>query len=258
MLPYFVLGIALLAGLLLAGRWFIAADPKTLIKTLKWLLFGIIGLVAVFFLLTGRLAWALFALPALLPWFMRARSAHRMYKTFSRMAAGGGGGPGTGAGQTSDVETRFLRMALDHDSGQMTGEVLEGDYAGRALDGMSMDEIVDLLRVCWVEDQPSAQVLEAYLNRAHPDWRQSAPGGPGAGAAGDADSARQGSTTGSAQGSSMTRAEALDVLGLDDGASELDIKEAHHRLIGGHHPDHGGSTYLAAKINQAKDVLLGG
>ncbi len=238
MLPYFVLGIALLAGLLLAGRWFTTADPKTLVKALKGLLFGVIGLVAVFFLLTGRLAWALFALPALLPWFMRARSAHRMYKTFSRMAAGAGGGPGADTGKTSDVETRFLRMALDHDSGHMTGEVLEGDYAGRTLDGMSMDEVVDLLRVCWTEDQPSAQVLEAYLNRVHPDWRQ------GAGAE-------------SAQGSAMTRAEALDVLGLDDGAGEKDIKDAHHRLIGGLHPDHGGSTYLAAKINQAKDVLLG-
>ena len=249
MLPYFVLGIALLAGLLLAGRWFIAADPKTLVKVLKGLLFGVIGLVAVFFLLTGRLAWALFALPALLPWFMRARSAHRMYKTFSRMAAAGGGGPGAGTGQSSDVETRFLRMALNHDSGQMTGEVLEGDYAGRTLDSMSMDEVVDLLRVCWIEDQPSAQVLEAYLNRVHPDWRQS----PGGAAAGDADSGRQGSP----RGGDMTRAEALDVLGLDDGASEKDIKDAHHRLIGGLHPDHGGSTYLAAKINQAKDVLLG-
>ena len=249
MLPYFVLGIALLAGLLLAGRWFIAADPKTLVKVLKGLLFGIIGLVAVFFLLTGRLAWALFALPALLPWFMRARSAHRMYKTFSRMAAAGGGGPGAGTGQSSDVETRFLRMALNHDSGQMTGEVLEGDYAGRTLDSMSMDEVVDLLRVCWIEDQPSAQVLEAYLNRVHPDWRQS----PGGAAAANADSGRQESP----RGGDMTRAEALDVLGLDDGASEKDIKDAHHRLIGGLHPDHGGSTYLAAKINQAKDVLLG-
>ncbi len=253
MLPYFVLGIALLAGLLLAGRWFTTADPKTLVKVLKVLLLGVIGLVAVFFLLTGRLAWALFALPALLPWLMRARSAHRMYKTFSRMAAASGGGPGADTGQTSDVETQFLRMALDHDSGQMTGEVLEGDYAGRTLDGMSEGELVDLLRICWVEDQPSAQVLEAYLNRAHPDWRQNAAGGPGGGAAGDANSGRQGS----ARGSTVTRAEALDVLGLDDGASEQDIKDAHHRLIGGLHPDHGGSTYLAAKINQAKDVLLG-
>ncbi len=67
MLPYLVLGIALLAGLLLAGRWFTTADPKTLVKTLKGLLFGIIGAVAVFFVFTGRLGWALFALPALLP-----------------------------------------------------------------------------------------------------------------------------------------------------------------------------------------------
>ena len=204
MLPYFVLGIALLAGLLLAGRWFIAADPKTLVKVLKGLLFGVIGLVAVFFMLTGRLAWALFALPALLPWFMRARSAHRMYKTFSRMAAAGGGGPGAGTGQSSDVETRFLRMALNHDSGQMTGEVLEGDYAGRTLDSMSMDEVVDLLRVCWIEDQPSAQVLEAYRNRVHPDWRQS----PGGAAAANADACRQESPRGRA----MTRSAAFDRL----------------------------------------------
>ncbi|MFQ5766041.1 MAG: hypothetical protein ACE5GT_14060, partial [Rhodospirillales bacterium] len=121
MLPYFILGVAVLAGLLLAGRWFTTADPKTLVKALKWLLFGVIGAVALFFLFTGRVGWALFALPALLPWFMRARQAHRMYKTFSRMAGGGGA-----AGQTSDVETRFLRMALDHDTGLMTGEVLEG------------------------------------------------------------------------------------------------------------------------------------
>ena len=98
MLPYLVLGIALLAGLLLAGRWFTTTDPKTLVKVLKWLLFGIIGVGALFFILTGRLAWALFALPALLPWFMRARSAHRMYKTFSRMAAGGGEGGNTTLG----------------------------------------------------------------------------------------------------------------------------------------------------------------
>ena len=121
MLPYFILGIALLAGLLLAGRWFATADPKTLLKVLKWLLIGVIGTVALFFILTGRLAWALFALPALLPWFMRARSAHRMYRNFSRMAAAAGGGGSSG--QTSDVETRFLRMALDHDSGAMTGEI---------------------------------------------------------------------------------------------------------------------------------------
>lgn len=246
MFPYLILGVALLAGLLLAGKWFTTADPRTIIKTLKWLLFGVIGAAALFFIFTGRLAWAFFALPALLPWFFRARQVHRVYKNFSRMAAGGGGGA---PGQTSDVETRFLRMTLDHDSGNMTGEVLEGGYAGRTLANLTLDELVDLLKTCWVKDQPSAQVLEAYLSRTHSDWRESAqeeaPGGAGSGTA-----------TGPPSGL-MTPAQALEILGLKEGAGEQDIKDAHHRLIAGLHPDHGGSTYLAAQINRAKDVLLG-
>ncbi|MCH7937778.1 MAG: molecular chaperone DnaJ [Proteobacteria bacterium] len=243
MFPLFILGLALLAGLLLAGRWFTTADPKTLIKVLKGLLFGVIGVVALFFVFTGRLAWAFFALPALIPWFMRARRAHRMYKTFSRMASGGPGSAGKGgAGQSSDVETRFLRMALDHATGQMTGQVLEGDFAGRALDSMSVNELVDLLKTCWVEDTPSAQVLETYINRTHPDWRQATQD--------------DGEGAGSGAGP-MTRAMALEILGLGEGAGEQEIKDAHRRLIAGLHPDRGGSTYLAAQINRAKDVLVG-
>jgi len=244
--PYLILGIALLAGLLLAGRWFVSTDPKTLIKALKWLLFGVIGAVIVFFVVTGRLAWALYALPALLPWFVRARGAHRAFKTFSRMHGAAGGDAATG--QTSDVDTRFLRMTLDHDTGAMSGEVKEGAFAGRRIESLGVDELVQLLRACWTEDQQSAQVLEAYLNRVHPDWRERARAGTGNGGAGAGAAAR---------GGAMSRAEALDVLGLNDGATEAEIKDAHHRLIAGLHPDHGGSTYLAAKINQARDVLLG-
>ena len=243
MFPLFILGLALLAGLLLAGRWFTTADPKTLIRVLKVLLFGVIGAVALYFVISGRLAWALFALPALLPWFIRARQAHRMYKTFSRMASGGPGSAGKGgAGQSSDVETRFLHMALDHATGKMTGQVLEGDFAGRTLDSMSVNELVDLLKTCWVEDTSSAQVLETYINRTHPNWRQTTQD--------------DGKGTGSGEGP-MTRAQALEILGLGEGAGEQEISDAHRRLIAGLHPDHGGSTYLAAQINRAKDVLLG-
>lgn len=246
MLPYFVLGIALLAGILLAGRWFATADPKTLVKVFKWLLFGVIGMVVLFFLVTGRIAWAIYALPALIPWFLRARTASRMYKTFSRMAGGGS----TGGGKTSDVETRFLRMALDHDTGTMAGEVREGEFQDRTLDSMTIAELVRLLHVCWVEDHDSAQVLEAYLDRRDPDWRDKAGGGAGGGE-------RAQGRPGAGPGAGMTRAEALEILGLEDGATEQDIRDAHHRLIQGLHPDHGGSTYLAAQINRAKDVLLG-
>ena len=247
MFPYFILGLAILAGMMLAGRWFATADPKVLVKVLKWSLLGVIGMVALFFLLTGRMAWAIFALPALLPWLMRVRAAHRMFKPFSRMTSGGGG---AAAGQSSDVETRFLRMVLDHDSGRMSGDVIDGDYAGRGLTGMSLDELVDLLQTCWVEDQPSVQVLEAYLEREHPDWREKveneAPGNAGA----ETGKPRRGK-------GAMMREEALDILGLEPGAGAQEIKDAHHRLIAGIHPDHGGSTYLAAQINRAKDVLLG-
>lgn len=251
MFPYLILGMAILAGLLLAGKWFTTADTKTLVKALKWLLLGIIGAVAVFFIFTGRLGWALFALPALLPWFWRARRVHRAYKNFSRMASGGGGGGGSG--QTSDVETRFLRMVLDHDSGKMTGQVLQGEFTGRALDSLSVDELVGLLQTCWVEDQPSAQVLETYLNRAHPDWRESTRQNT----ADEKNGGKQSGPQKGPQNGPMTRTEALEVLGLDQGAGEQDIRDAHHRLIAGLHPDHGGSNYLAAQINRAKDFLLG-
>ncbi len=248
MLPYFILGVALLAGFLLAGKWFVTANPKTLIKVIKVLAIGLIVAVAVFFAVTGRLGWALMTLPALLPWFMRLRSLARTAKNFSRMAAGGAGGPGAGTGQTSEVETQFLRMHLDHDSGTMSGEVIKGPFTGRDLNDLSLDELIDLLKTCWVEDQQSAQVLEAFLDRAHADWRET---GRDAGN----DGAQAGAGTGGS--AAMTRGEAFEILGLEPDADAAAIKEAHHRLIAGIHPDHGGSTYLAAKINQAKDVLLG-
>ena len=244
MLPYFILGVALLTGVVLAGRWFMTAEPRSIIGVFKWTGLAMVIVVVVFFAVTGRLGWALMMLPVLLPWFMRFRALARTAKNFSRMSAGMGGGGG--AGQGSKVETRFLRVTLDHGSGAMEGEVLEGEYAGRVLEELSLGELVDLLRTCWVEDERSAQVLEAYLDRNHQDWREQY-------STGDAGTGRAGA---SGKGA-MTEHEALEVLGLEPGAGADEIKEAYRRLIANLHPDHGGSSYLAAKINQAKDVLLG-
>ncbi len=243
-MPYLILGVALLAGFLLASRWFATADPKTLVKTFKWLLIGGIIAIAAFFVLTGRVAWGIAALPALLPWFIRLRRAARTAKAFHRMSQRGGGRP---SGQTSAVNTRYLHMELDHDSGAMWGTVVSGAYAGTDLHNLDDRAIVQLLDECRGSDPESAQILEAYLDRERPYWR-------------DAAGAQQGDTHRSDPSASnsgaMSRAEAYEILGLEDGAPADTVREAHRRLIGHLHPDKGGSTLLAAKVNQAKDVLL--
>ncbi|QQP92355.1 DnaJ domain-containing protein [Skermanella sp. TT6] len=139
-------------------------------------------------------------------------------------------------------------MRLDHDSGRMGGEVLRGRFQGRMLDDLGLEELLDLLRECRDADSQSAAILEAYLDRTREeDWRA---GAPGAGEHGGGSAGSRGT------GGAMTREEAYEVLGLQPGASEGEIKDAHRRLMLKMHPDQGGSTYLAAKINQAKDLLL--
>ncbi len=129
----------------------------------------------------------------------------------------------------------------------MSGEVLEGAFAGRRLDDLDQAELIALWRECRAADTQSASVLEAYLDRnLGESWRAAAGAGP----------AGEGEAPGSA-GEAMTSAEAYGILGLEAGASEKAIREAHRRLMQKVHPDHGGSNYLAAKINRAKELLLG-
>ena len=239
-MPYLVLGVALLAAFLLGARWYATANVRTLKKAL-FIVGGILAVVlAFFFVVTGRLGWAVAAASFLIPMVLRARTVYRTAKTFSRMA---GARRGASTGQTSDVETRFLRMGLDHDTGEVWGEVLDGPFAGRRLDGMNLSEKYELWRQCQAEDADSARVLEAYLDRAHPDWRDDLSGD-------DAGGPRT-------RNGGMSRDEALAVLGLRDGATRDEIKAAYQRIISGLHPDHGGSDYLAAQVNEAKAVLLG-
>lgn len=244
MLPLFILGVALFVGILLLGRWFVSTEPKVLIKVFGWVSLLVLVVVGLFLLLTGRVAWALFTLPALFGWFMRFRAIARTAKNYSKMAAAGSGGGG-GSEESSQVETGFFRMVLNHANGDMDGEILTGQYQGKWLNELSMGELLFVLDECRGDEQ-SESVLQAYLDRLYPDWRSNQ---------------NEGSKTGSRRPHSgdgaMGREDALDVLGLTEGATKREIKEAHRRLMSGMHPDHGGSTYLASKINQAKDVLLG-
>lgn len=245
MLPWFLLGVGLLVGLVLVFRGFLNADPKTLARVVKVVGIVLAGAVFVVLMVTGRLGTALavaaFALPVAMRW-----NAIR-----NHMRAAQGPRPG----QTSRVETLFVRMELDHDTGAMTGEVLRGPSAGRRLGDLPLADLLRLLGDARRQDAHSAAVLETYLDRAHPEWR-GADTGPGAGAGPGGEEAR--GQQGRPSGGSMTREEAYEILGLGPGASPEEIKEAHRRLMLKNHPDQGGSTYLAAKINQAKDLLLRG
>jgi hypothetical protein len=161
-------------------------------------------------------------------------------------------------GQKSRVSTSLLAMELDHDSGSMDGRVLSGRFAGRELGTMELGELLDLREEALALNDQSGALLDAFLDRRDPSWREAWAARHGAGPGDGAGRASNGSARSGRNGrTAMGRDEALQVLGLSDGATEEEIRAAHRRMMKNYHPDHGGSDYLAAKINQAKDVLLG-
>ena len=154
----------------------------------------------------------------------------------------------TSPGQKSDIRTDRLAMQLDHDSGQMDGMCLFGRFAGRTLSTLSDREAMELLAELQGESAPEAALMEAYLDWRLPGWRDDD-------AQGSAE--RAGPRRGGRHANRMSADEAHAVLGIASDASEEDIRQAHRRLMMKMHPDQGGSTYLAARINEAKEVLLG-
>ena len=151
-------------------------------------------------------------------------------------------------GNQSHVSSDILDMTLDHDSGDMSGKILKGPMAGRALVDLGESEFIVLLQYCRDHDEDSARLLETYLDRRFGDsWRTDDPTGEDAGS-----SERENSSSGGA----LTDSEALDILGLEAGASRDEIIQAHRRLMQKMHPDRGGSNYLAARVNEAKERLL--
>lgn len=244
MFGYFLLGIALVVGFYLLARVFVSADPRTLAQTVRYGGVALGVVVIVFLTLTGRLGTALMLGAVAFPLFTRWRTLRDTVRGARRPAGG----------QTSRVETLYLRMTLFHDSGTMAGEVLHGPWRGRTLDSLTLGQLLSLLDDCRRDDPQSANVLEAWLDRTHPDWRgrsgEAGGAGAGNGATGD------GASHGASRGGTMTREEACEILGLPPDPTPEQVKDAHRRLMMKVHPDHGGSTYLAAKINQAKDLLL--
>jgi hypothetical protein len=228
-MPAFLLGVLALLLLLFAVSAFVKADPKQVARVLRWIGGGAALLLAGFLLFRGAIAVAIplgaFGL-SLLGWasFWPAPFGSRTQRS---------------AGQASRVRTPFLEMELDHDTGRMSGQVLSGNYQGASLETLDRATLIKLLSEI---DDDSRDLLAAYLDRREPGWREATQGDPGGARPSD--------------GGKMTEREAYQILGLQPGASPEEISRAHRSLIKKLHPDQGGTTYLAARINEAKDVLL--
>jgi hypothetical protein len=241
MVGWAVLGFCLLIALLLVGRTLVNADPRNLAKIIRYGGAGLLGSVAAFFTLTGRLvlAWP-FALMALAVLGVRGRSPFAGFGF-----PGGGFGRRPSSGQHSEISTRCLRMTLDHDTGAMSGRVLDGPHRGSELAALSFHQLTEIYRYLEQEDSEGATLLATYLARERDEeWRAWQDGD---GPAGDPPPHPEGA---------MTTDEALKILGLELGATLAEVKSAHKRLMKKMHPDQGGSTYLASKINRAKEILL--
>jgi DnaJ-domain-containing protein 1 len=228
-MTYFLLFVLAVVLLILGGHVLLNADVRTLAKWIRMAgsigLFGLAGLL----LLAGRWAVALpLALAGLLLLNRRA-----MTRKSPR--------------QDSRVRTSLIEMALDHDSGRMSGRVLAGEFEGRALDDLDLVQLAALYETALAVRDQSADLLEAYLDRAHEGWTDHK-------AFEDILAGRTERAT--ADSGPMSPEEALEVLGLDRNASDDDIKAAHKTLMKKVHPDVSGSEYLATKINEAKDTLL--
>jgi hypothetical protein len=236
----------MLLGALALGRVFVGASPQGVKLTLAWAS-AILGAGALTLVLaTGRGGQALWALLLAAPlawrWWQGKRFATRFASSGS--AFGGGGAAAGQGGDVSSVETAMLALQLHHETGRMTGKVRRGRFAGADLSDLSLPRLLELLGECAAEDPDSVPLLEAWLDRAWPDWREQAAAGAGGG----------GGPGG--PGGPMGRTEALEVLGLAEGAKRDEILAAHRRLMRAAHPDQGGSAWIAARINQARDVLL--
>src|SRR5262252_1318444 len=231
-MPTLLLGILALIVILWLANSFVRTNPQVLAAALKTA-GGIVALSgAAFFGVRGRLE---VAIPlgmtglGLLGWLPFG-------------PAGFGARTQKSGGQVSRVRTAFIEMELDHDSGAMRGRILVGRHEGASLDALDIATLTGFLTDI---DEESRALLMAYLDRREPRWREHAQ----ADAAPDADRK-------SWRSGKMTEEEAYQILGVQPGASAEDIGRAHRALMKKLHPDQGGSTYLAARVNEAKDVLL--
>lgn len=234
-MSWFFLGALGLLGVL----WLIFAlrnmDRRLLMRGLRWIVGGGAAILGVGALVFRRIDIAMILGAVAVSVLMRGRLGQFSFDSI-----------GDTKGNVSKVRSRFLAMELDHDTGELSGRVLDGQFAGWDL--MDLGEAETRLLIAEIDhDAESINLLESWLDTNRAGWREyfaetDAAGGQGA--------------AGEPNGRDPM-AEAYAVLGLAPGASDDEIKAAHRELMKGVHPDRGGSEFLAAKINEARDLLLG-
>jgi hypothetical protein len=235
-MPTLIAGVVAIILLYSLLQMFRAANPVVLARAIK-IGGGVVALaVAAFTGIKGELAVAvplgIFG-AGLLGWSPFGASG------FSGMF--GGASATRSPGQSSQVRSQFLDMRLDHDSGELSGQIVAGPNAGHFLQEFDLPQLAAMIPGF---DAESVSLLESYLDRRFPAWRQDAQGNAA------------GRQSRPATSGKMTDEEAYQILGLQPGAGRDEIGRAHRALMKKLHPDQGGSTYLAARVNEAKDTLL--
>ncbi len=237
-MPTLIVGAVAVIVLYLLLQMFRAANPAVLARAVK-IAGGTVALAGAAF--TGFKGELAVAVPlgifgaGLLGWSPFGSSA------FGNIGGLFGGSGQRSAGQSSRVRSQFLDMSLDHDSGVLSGRITAGPYAGRSLEEFELPQLAAMMPSF---DAESVSLLESYLDRRFPAWRQNTDGDTAGGQRRAAPSGK------------MTNEEAYQILGLQPGAGPDEIGRAHRALMKKLHPDQGGSTYLAARVNEAKDTLL--
>lgn len=234
--------IALLLGGWIGFRW-LKKQPKQT----QWQWIAIIAAVILIVLaLTGRLHWAFALIAAIIPLFRKVLGLLSYLPLLKSSLNRFRNSPGVFSfDHQSSLETRYLKIKLDPTTSKLSGIIKQGQHAGENLQNLSLPTLITLLDEYSKLDPESAQLLGAYLDSSeHTTWRnhyhQEEP------------KHRHTDTN----NTSMTLQEACSILGLHEGTSKKEILDAHRRLIQKLHPDRGGNDYLAAKVNQAKSVLL--
>ncbi|MBL4890519.1 MAG: DnaJ domain-containing protein [Rhizobiaceae bacterium] len=228
-MAYFSGFIAIVLILSLLGFGLIITSPAAIARGIRMAVPLTLLLVGGILSLAGKISLGLPMIAIGVSFWLRGRRAQQMHSS---------------SGRTSTVRTVWLEMQLEHDTGAMDGIILAGNSEGVQLSQMDEGRLLTLYEEL-SGDGESCALLEAYLDSRLPDWREHTDTGSGGG---------HGNAFGSG---AMAKEEAYQILGLSPGAGSKDIRDAHRRLMKRIHPDSGGSTFLAAKINEAKDILTG-